>query len=162
MFRDTFRQVSFQNVNIIDTIGLCDSMLTDKEVYTFINESLKINIDKVPVVCFDRITPPHVESIHQFLEFLQLKKHNSNFVAVYKKCDGAFEEERGGNLETMVDMLDNDADEDDDEPDKITTALPPGSELNEEIEANLTNLKNIVLSQSSKRISVDKKFCKIM
>ena len=154
-----------KNVNTIDTIGLCDSMLTDEEVHMFINESLKINlmhIDKVLVVCFDRITPPHVESIQQFLELLQFKKHKSNFVFVYSKCDGASEEEREENLEAMVDMLDNDADENDDDPEKITTALPPGSELTEETEANLTNLKNIVLSQSSKRISVDKKFCKMM
>ena len=152
-------------MNIIDTIGLCDSMLTDEEVHMFINESLKINlmhIDKVLVVCFDRITPPHVESIQQFLELLQFKNHKSNFVFVYSKCDGASEEEREENLEAMVDMLDNDADENDDDPEKITTALPPGSELTEETEANLTNLKNIVLSQSSKCISVDKKICKIM
>ena len=39
----------------------------------------------------------------------------------------------------MVYMLDYNTDEDDDQPGKITTALTPGSELNEEIEVTLTN-----------------------
>jgi len=157
-----------KTVNIIDTVGLCDSMLTHEEVKDFINDSLEINlmhIDKVVVVCFDRIEQTHIDAIQKFLDLLGFKKYKANFVFAYSKCDALSQEEREESLDDMVEMLNNDEDNNEsNQPHKISTALPPNTSLTEEIESDLKRLKLAVLSPSKKRISIEKNrtMCKVM
>ena len=156
----------WKTVNIIDTIGLCDSMLKDEEVHQFIETSLKINlmhIDKVLVLCFDRITQPHVQSIQQFLKLLEYHKRKANFIFVYTKCEEMSEEDRETNIEDMVDMLDyGDDDKESNQPERITTGLPPSSELTDEMQEDLVKLKSLVLTPSPKQLLIDKSKCRIM
>jgi septin family protein len=55
-----------RKVNLIDTIGLCDSFISEDIVLKLIQESLRINfayLDQVVVICSGRIEFRHAENI---------------------------------------------------------------------------------------------------
>jgi len=91
-------------VNVIDTLGFCDSLLSASQVLATIKSSVKVNlayIDKVVIVCSGRIELPHVEAIKQFMSWLQFNKYKKNFVLIYNKSDLLSESQRMENLLMM-------------------------------------------------------------
>jgi hypothetical protein len=77
-------------VNIIDTMGFCDSTFSEQEVVMLLKHFLKVqmtHIDKVVVVVSGRIEQAHVRSIRQILDWLDFQNHPFNFVFVYNKAD---------------------------------------------------------------------------
>ncbi|CAE7798327.1 ileS, partial [Symbiodinium sp. CCMP2456] len=81
---------SFRKVNIIDTIGLCDSHISASMVLELIKSSLRVNfayIDQVVVICSGRIEAIHTENIKQILEWLRYKDYKYSFTFVYNKAD---------------------------------------------------------------------------
>jgi len=96
-------------VNVIDTIGFCDSVLTPKEVFSLVRDSVKVNlahIDKVIICCSERMEADHKKSIIQFMDWLKYKKHMANFGFFYTKSDGLSEGEKQDNLLRICDSLD--------------------------------------------------------
>eukprot|EP00092_Neocalanus_flemingeri_P036942 GFUD01040216.1.p1 GENE.GFUD01040216.1~~GFUD01040216.1.p1 ORF type:complete len:429 (-),score=69.60 GFUD01040216.1:11-1297(-) len=101
---DTGEHYEQSQVNVIDTIGFCDSLLSASDVLEAIKSSVKINlakIDKVVIVCAGRIEGPHVQAIRQFMTWLQFSKYKENFVLVYNKSDLLSEQQKMENLLTM-------------------------------------------------------------
>jgi len=98
-------------VNVIDTIGFCDSVLTAKEVFSIVRDSVKVNLahlDKVIICCSERMEADHKKSIMQFMDWLKYKKYRANFGFFYTKSDGLSEGEKQDNLLRIRDSLDID------------------------------------------------------
>ena len=105
---DRVRFPTSRKVNIIDTIGLCDSVFTGTQVYDIIKNSVETNlmhIDKVVVVCSGRIQNTHIEAIKQFMKWLKYTQHKNKFAFIYSKCDGQTEHKKSINLLTMCEKL---------------------------------------------------------
>jgi predicted GTPase len=86
-----------QKINVIDTIGLCDCAMTDSEVFSYIQNKLKINllhIDRVVFVCSDRLEVYHQEAIKNFMKWLKYSQYKRNFVLIYNKSDEMSKTER--------------------------------------------------------------------
>merc|ERR1712025_1306999 len=99
-----------QKFIITDTRGLCDSVteLEDEYVFNTLKNSLRSNlikIDKVIVVCADRLEIDHKEAIKRLLEWLDYDKHAENFLFVWNKFDAIPEEDREETLNIMADVL---------------------------------------------------------
>ena len=68
------KQTVTKTVNIIDTVGFCDTVFTSKQIFDMIKSSVETNlihIDKVVVVCSDRLQHTHITAIQQFMKWLQ-------------------------------------------------------------------------------------------
>ena len=113
--RDRNVQVK-KRINLIDSIGFCDSHLDPKEVYRIIKEQITSNtatLHKVVIVTSGRIEAQHKESIKQVLEWLKYDpkatpgsaSSNMSFLFVYTKMDGKSEDERATALAKMCDRL---------------------------------------------------------
>lgn len=97
-----------RKVNLIDTIGLCDSFISEDIVLKLIQESLRINfayLDQVVVICSGRIEFRHAENIRQILEWLRYHKYKGNFTFIYNKVDQMAIEERENGVNTMCQFL---------------------------------------------------------
>jgi len=97
-----------KKVNVIDTIGFCDSVMTGAEVLSLIKNSVKINtayIDKVVIVCSGRIENTHVQAIKQVMQWLQFKSYTQKFVFIYNKSDGLTRAEKMINVTHMCQVL---------------------------------------------------------
>lgn len=97
-----------RKVNIVDTVGLCDSALPPAALVTLIKDKLKGNmtyIDRVVIVCSGRIELGHQESIKQFMQWMNFERHAANFTFIYNKADALHEELREQNLFQMCSML---------------------------------------------------------
>jgi len=84
-------------VNLIDTIGFCDTQLTPTQVQRMIRESVKNNfiyLDKIVFLCSGRIEPGHKSAIQKFMEWFKYHAYGNNFVLVYGRCDGLSQEDR--------------------------------------------------------------------
>ena len=106
--KNRMRSAKSKKVNIIDTVGLCDSVFTATQVYDMIKNSVETNlmhIDKVVVVCSGRIQQTHVEAIKQFMKWLKYTEHKNKFAFIYNKCDGQTERKKSTNLLTMCEKL---------------------------------------------------------
>merc|ERR1712136_618009 len=78
-------------VNVIDTIGLCDSHLDSNQVFQLIKDKVQtdfVHIDKVIICCSERLEKVHKDSINQFLTWLKYKKYKNHFCFFYTKTDG--------------------------------------------------------------------------
>jgi len=83
-------QRKISTVNVIDTIGFCDSLLTEDSVVNLITEWLQIQdttIDAIVVVVSGRLEQQHIKSIKQVMKWLNFEKHAINFHFVYNKAD---------------------------------------------------------------------------
>jgi len=101
-------QTMEKKVNVIDTIGFCDSVMTGTEVLSLIKNSVKINfayIDKVVIICSGRIENTHVQAIRQVMEWLQFKSYTQKFVFIYNKSDGLTRAEKMINVTHMCQVL---------------------------------------------------------
>ena len=157
-----------RTVNLIDTIGLCDNMLENHEVNSFVKASLKINLlhlDKILVVCCERITPQHTEAIKMLLGVLQFDKFKNRFAFIYNKCDDLTEEERSENVEKMCELLNSNSEGDGNkQPDKLAIGFPRRvTDMTEVMRIDMENLKSVALTPiESKIMLLQKKSCLIM
>lgn len=97
-----------QEVNIIDTIGFCDSAMSESEVYDAVKDKLQTNlvyIDRVVIVCSNRLEMAHQEAIKKYLEWLDYANNKQNFCFIYNKCDGMDEGSRLANLSHVCQLL---------------------------------------------------------
>ena len=97
-----------RKVNVIDTIGLCDSHITADGVLELIKESLKVNfafIDQVVVLCSGRIERQHSENIKQILEWLRHSQYPTSFTFLYNKVDQMPARERENHVVQMCQLL---------------------------------------------------------
>jgi len=95
-------------VNIVDTIGLCDSALPPETLQKLIKEKLNCNmayIDRVVIVCSGRIELAQQEAIKKFKEWLQFDKYAENFTFIYNKADMLEEDEKEEALFQMCALL---------------------------------------------------------
>ena len=105
----TLEQANTRSINIIDTVGFCDTVFTIKETYDLIKHRLKTDllyIDKVVIVCSDRVQNTHTEAIKQFMNWLKYNEYKENFAFIYNKSDRIeTEAERNQSLLTMCRVL---------------------------------------------------------
>eukprot|EP00090_Calanus_glacialis_P003504 TRINITY_DN12582_c0_g1_i1.p1 TRINITY_DN12582_c0_g1~~TRINITY_DN12582_c0_g1_i1.p1 ORF type:complete len:455 (-),score=82.21 TRINITY_DN12582_c0_g1_i1:114-1478(-) len=165
-------------VNVIDTIGFCDTELSSKEVQSAIRSSVRTSItyiDKVVIVCSGRIEPPMVQAIKKMMKWLSYEKYKHNFVFIYNKSDNVSDCEKEENLLSMCSLLGADPSQEFIVPSgydsskraiKLAQALgfAPGAEYSE-VKDDLRSLKDAVFSYDTeihrKRIPVDKGACGI-
>ncbi len=79
-----------RKVNVVDTIGFCDTELTPATVMELLKQFMTFNlgsIDVVVVVCADKIHYQHVQSLKQIMEWLKYDKNKANFRFIYNKCE---------------------------------------------------------------------------
>ena len=99
-------------VNVIDTIGMCDSVLTANEVIALVRKAVKINldhIDKVIICCSGRLELGHKNSILKFMKWLRYQDFKENFAFFYTKTDGMPNDEKQNNLLKICDLLNIDS-----------------------------------------------------
>jgi len=97
-----------KKVNVIDTIGFCDTVLSADKVLKIIQNSIKINLinlDKVVIVCSGRIEGDHIKAITNFMAWLKYEKYKKNFVFIYNKCENLTSAEKKKNLLDLSDLL---------------------------------------------------------
>ena len=103
-----------KRINLIDSIGFCDSHLSPKEVYRLIKEQITSNtatLHKVVIVTSGRIEAQHKESIEQVLKWLKYEPSSgvwgpsASFHFVYTKMDGKSEAQRATAVAKMCDRL---------------------------------------------------------
>eukprot|EP00440_Ansanella_granifera_P038842 gb/GFBE01042145.1/.p1 GENE.gb/GFBE01042145.1/~~gb/GFBE01042145.1/.p1 ORF type:complete len:285 (+),score=73.76 gb/GFBE01042145.1/:1-855(+) len=87
---NTYRRGQSTTVNIIDTIGFCDSFMEPEEVVALIKHWLKVQdvvIDKVVFVLAGRIETVHAQNIKDLMKWLNFGDHPTRFLFVYNKAD---------------------------------------------------------------------------
>uniref|UniRef100_A0A7S4QBB8 AIG1-type G domain-containing protein n=1 Tax=Alexandrium monilatum TaxID=311494 RepID=A0A7S4QBB8_9DINO len=97
-------------VNVIDTIGFCDSEMSPSEVMASVQQHLKANffeIDKIVLVCAGRLEAEQEAAMRQIMDWLRYSEGQNrfNFVLVYNKCDGLDETQREELLAQMCGRL---------------------------------------------------------
>ena len=146
-------QVKYSKINVIDTIGLCDTVMSKEEVFNIIKDKIETNcfhIDRVVFVCSGRVEGDHQTEIKQFMKWLKYKEYKTNFAFVYNKCDGMGEAEKLVNLTSVCDMLGIDAAtkidyfEAKSTPLVITTGFPPYAPFHE-ISSDILQLQETIL-----------------
>lgn len=97
-----------RRVNVIDTIGFCDTTIQASEVLRLIKSRVEtscMHIDRVLVVCSGRIEGEHVASIKKVMEWLRFPQYQWNFTFIYNKADQLSAMDREDNLVTMCTLL---------------------------------------------------------
>ncbi len=149
--------------------------MSSTDVLEVIKSSVKINVgylDKVIVVCSGRIEKAHVDSIKQFMTWLQFESYKQKFCFIYAKSDTLTEDLKAENLAHLCHVLGADPasaaiiQEGNGERFEIRMNLalgfPPGAEF-AQIEADFEKLQNATLaSYPEQRIPVDKSTCTIL
>jgi len=160
-------------VNVIDTIGFCDSVLSSDQVLEAIKSSVKINlvkIDKVIIVCAGRIELAHQQAIQQFMEWLQFRDYKDNFVLIYNKSDLLSQAQKMENLSMMrskfeVPYSKRIAYGPNDEKQSIRMNLALGFPENasyQSIREDYISMQTAVIDKAKARIPVDKSHCTIL
>jgi len=164
-----------KDVTVIDTIGLCDSLLNEQEVLTMIKSKVQVNLvylDKVVVVCSGRIEAAHARAIKRFLSWLKYSQYKDKFMFIYNKAEGLTKEEKAFNMLQMCELLGVDGASEigvrrDNAAIKMrnvmATGFPPGADY-ETIEEDLETLKLGIacLGNTKPRIPVEEKTCFIL
>ena len=165
-----------RSLNIIDTLGLCDSVFTEDEVFSMIKSSLELNlakIDKVLIVCSGRIENHHAAAIKQFMQWLQYDKNKKRFCFIYNKSDMLTEGEKVSCLLQMCEMLGADTADDDliwMEGDQklfikqnINLGFPPIAEF-KQVETDMYKLIRAAFAYDTvtPRIQLEKSLCTIL
>merc|ERR1712048_949251 len=98
-----------RRVNVIDTIGMCDTEMTATEVLEAAKQSVTIHqfrIDKVVMLMTGRIEGEQLKQARNFLKWLRYEKYPRNFAFVYTKADQIKTAgQRDHNLATMMHEL---------------------------------------------------------
>eukprot|EP00092_Neocalanus_flemingeri_P065048 GFUD01079034.1.p1 GENE.GFUD01079034.1~~GFUD01079034.1.p1 ORF type:complete len:432 (+),score=79.37 GFUD01079034.1:52-1347(+) len=155
-----------QKVNIVDTVGMCDTVLSELEVYELIKDSIRANvvyIDKVVIVCAGRIEGAHKAAVKQFTKWLEYEQHKHNYVFIYNKSDGDGQDIKESNRLAMCEDFGADINvreivkSSDGSRMSVkcvqTLGLKPGLGVSV-VESELSNFKMVVLSKPDSRISV--------
>ena len=99
-------------INLYDHfLGFCDSVLSETQVFNAIKERVEVNvaeIDKVIIICSDRIEGVQVAAIKKCMKWLQFNDHKEKFSFIYNKSDRLTKMEKIKNLAYMCDSLDAD------------------------------------------------------
>eukprot|EP00092_Neocalanus_flemingeri_P071690 GFUD01088148.1.p1 GENE.GFUD01088148.1~~GFUD01088148.1.p1 ORF type:complete len:655 (-),score=157.51 GFUD01088148.1:124-2088(-) len=153
--------------NIVDTIGLCDTVLSETEVYDLIKDSIRANlvyIDKVAIVCSGRIERAHKEAVKNIMNWLDYEHNKENFVFLYNKSDSDSEDTRQQNLVIMCEEFDISIEQTVNIHSPNGSSLPvkcvqalglkPGLEL-AEVASDLTNFRRLLISEPTSRINVN-------
>eukprot|EP00092_Neocalanus_flemingeri_P011651 GFUD01012553.1.p1 GENE.GFUD01012553.1~~GFUD01012553.1.p1 ORF type:complete len:480 (+),score=87.90 GFUD01012553.1:67-1506(+) len=176
MWSEPGKWKKFDKVNIIDSVGFCDTELPPKQVHHMIKNSVKMNmtyIDKVVITCSGRIEEPHYKAIKKFMKWLTYEDHKHNFVFIWNKCDTLSDQEKAEGLVDMSSILGTDLNMQFIAPSgygrldksiKLNHCLgfAPGAPF-EEVEKDLQSLKDAVFVRdvNHKRIPVDSEACAI-
>lgn len=110
------------NVNVVDTMGLCDLFVEDEEAVQLLSGAILTEhskIDKVVIVLSETpITVAHKLAIKNLLKKLSYKENKENFVFLYNKTEGLNESTKMELLVKMGEELGVDVDF------KIPVAMP--------------------------------------
>ena len=103
-----------KKVIVVDTVGYCDSIISDDDIELMIKNQIKsknLKIDRVLILCYGRIQKAHVTELKKMLKWLEYEKHKENFVFLYNKADQVKEiKDRNKNLLQMCALLGVDPD----------------------------------------------------
>jgi len=157
------RKIS-KNVCIIDTVGLCDTFYTNKQIYDKIQKSVNTKmafIDKVVIICSGRIERSTADAIRQYMTWMEYQTHKKNFVFIYNKCDDMSDAEREESLLAMCELLQADMEVEDivNNPDGskrtkkyvLATAFPPHAEYTD-VKEDLNAIKETIFAKPDTRI----------
>ena len=164
--KETDDRRTINQVCVVDTVGLCDTLFTSKQVYEKISKSVNTHmafIDKVIIICSGRIEKSTADSIKQFMDWMEYETHQKNFVFVYNKCDEMSDAERDHSLVSMCELLDVDIEVEDilTNPDGSrqavkyaqATSFPPNVEYSA-IKEDLDTLKQAIFAKPNSRILI--------
>ena len=98
------------NVNVVDTMGLCDLFVEDEEAVQLLSGAILTEhskIDKVVIVLAETpITAAHKLAIKDLLQKLSYQDNKENFVFLYNKTEGLNESPQATNpLEKSTDVV---------------------------------------------------------
>jgi len=104
----------FRRVNIIDTIGFCDSEMSASEVYRLTKEQIEGNcmkLHRVVICTAGRIEHHHADAIKQFLKWLHYDNDPNTeevdpVIFVYTKCDASSRDSPERRERNKADMMD--------------------------------------------------------
>ena len=161
---DQLERKTSNNVCIIDTVGLCDTFYTNKQIYDKIQKSVNTKmafIDKVVIICSGRIEKTTADAIKQYMSWMEYQTHKKNFVFIYNKCDDMTEADKEESLLAMCELLQADMEVEDivDNPDGsrrtrkyvLATAFPPCAEYSD-VEEDLNTIKETIFARPKTRI----------
>lgn len=100
------------DVNVIDTVGFCDSLLSADQVLSLVKDSVKVNlayIDKVVICVSGRMEADHKKSIEQFMKWLRYEDNKPHYAFFYTKTDGMAVDDIQRNLLQICKSLDIDS-----------------------------------------------------
>jgi GTP-binding protein EngB required for normal cell division len=101
-----------RRINVIDSVGFCDSQIPPDEVLRVVKGFIKTNVlavNKVLIVCSGRIESEQAAAIKNIMKWLGYSKHKSEFVFLYNKAESISEAERVECLGAMCDMIEADS-----------------------------------------------------
>eukprot|EP00928_Gymnodinium_smaydae_P070753 TRINITY_DN54525_c0_g1_i1.p1 TRINITY_DN54525_c0_g1~~TRINITY_DN54525_c0_g1_i1.p1 ORF type:complete len:351 (-),score=22.51 TRINITY_DN54525_c0_g1_i1:49-945(-) len=99
---------SHRKLNVIDSIGFCDSVIPPQEVLQLVKTYVKTNVldvAKVVIVCAGRIEHEQAKAIKNLMSWLDYKNHKSEFVFIYNKSENLEPDEKTECLGQMCDLL---------------------------------------------------------
>ena len=108
MMDKNVRSAIQRKVNIIDSIGLCDSDLSSDTVLELIKHHLRVNfayVDYVVFVCHGRVEFNHAQTIKQLKKWMRYDQYPKHFIFLYNKADLITAASRERNLFDMLEML---------------------------------------------------------
>lgn len=100
--------VNRRTINVIDTVGLCDTKRSTADVLAITKQFCKhqqLDIHSVVIVVKPRLEDAHVEGIKQFLTWLKYKKTHQRFTFVFNRLDDATPALKAQNLSQLVQKL---------------------------------------------------------
>jgi len=78
-----------KKICIIDTIGLCDTQLTNEQILMLVKDKINsVNINKVIFTLGTKYEPAHKEGINRLIHLLNLNQYFDNTFFIVTKCDG--------------------------------------------------------------------------
>mmetsp|Transcript_75868 Transcript_75868/g.234881 ORF Transcript_75868/g.234881 Transcript_75868/m.234881 type:complete len:436 (-) Transcript_75868:196-1503(-) len=95
-------------LNVIDSVGFCDSVIPPHEVLQIVKEYIKVSIlflSKVIIVCAGRIEAEQAAAIKNLLKWLGYAQHKPDFVFIYNKAETLECSEKTECLGEMGDLL---------------------------------------------------------
>lgn len=175
---DTGLDLGGKTINVIDTIGMCDTYFTADEIYNMIKTNIELNlakINKVVIVCSGRIEKQHADMIKKFMTWLQYNKNKKRFCFIYNKSDQLTEQEKVENLLSMCEMLGADPRDDGywrysgkgqkiQMKHTVNMGFPPRSPFTDDVRKNMDNLGDLVCANvpDYPRIEISKSSCTIL
>mmetsp|Transcript_107106 Transcript_107106/g.301428 ORF Transcript_107106/g.301428 Transcript_107106/m.301428 type:complete len:431 (+) Transcript_107106:50-1342(+) len=161
-------------LNVIDTVGFCDSVLPASEVIRLVKQFLKTHVvylDKVIIVTSGRIEAEHAAAVNNFMAWLGYRSHKHEFCFIYNKADDLTQSEKTEAVSNMCGLLGADSrfsvlveipgsDVRRAIPNAFATAFPRRARL-AEVREDLRMLYDALLlgNVSQRRIMVDESSC---